>query len=102
MPRKAELSRHCRADLQKTFDFYEQRKPGLGTEFILDFERFVSEVSMHSELGLETHGDLRKFVLTRFPYVVYYSIMDDHVQVIACLYGGQKPQEAVNTLKERT
>jgi hypothetical protein len=62
----------------------------------------VSEVSLHSELGLKTHGALRKFILARFPYVVYYSIMDDHVQVIACLYGGQKPQETENALKERS
>lgn len=68
MPLKAELSRHCQADLQQAFDFYEQRKPGLGTEFLANFES-----------------------LTR----------DDYVRIIACLYGGQKPQEIEDALKER-
>lgn len=68
MPLKAELSRHCQADLQQAFDFYEQRKPGLGTEFLANFESLTP---------------------------------DDYVRIIACLYGGQKPQEIEDALKER-
>lgn len=102
MPLRAELSRHCQTDLQQAFDFYEQRKPGLGLEFISDFERFIIGVSTHPELGVKTHGRLRKFVLTQFPYVAYYSVADDHVRVVACIYGGQKPQEIEDALKERS
>lgn len=101
MPLKAELSRHCQADLQQAFDFYEQRKPGLGTEFLANFESFISEIPGHPELGKRSHGNLRKFVLTRFPFIVYYSVTDDYVRIIACLYGGQKPQEIEDALKER-
>lgn len=101
MPLKAEISRHCQIDLQQTFDFYEDRKSGLGLEFISNFESFVSEVSEHPELGLKTQGNLRKFVLTRFPFIAYYSVADDYVRIVACLYGGQKPQEIEDALKER-
>jgi plasmid stabilization system protein ParE len=59
-------------ELKAIRDYYEARVPGLGREFIDEFERLVLRIAAAPERWMVLSGDLRRAMLARFPYVIYF------------------------------
>ena len=59
-------------ELKAIRDYYEARVPGLGREFIDEFERQVLRMAAAPERWMALSGDLRRAMLARFPYVIYF------------------------------
>jgi plasmid stabilization system protein ParE len=59
-------------ELKAIRDYYEERVPGLGHEFIDEFERMVLRIAAAPERWMVLSGDLRRAMLARFPYVIYF------------------------------
>ena len=51
---------------------YEDRSPGLGTEFIGEFERQVLAPAATPERWMVVTADLRRCLMRRFPYIIYF------------------------------
>jgi plasmid stabilization system protein ParE len=70
-------------DLTDGRDWYERQKDGLGIEFVLAvgavFERLQANPRMHQIV----RKDVRRAVVKRFPYVVFYRALADRTEVIA-------------------
>ena len=64
--------------------FYERKEAGIGNYFwdslIVDFESLVIYAGTHTK----NHG-LYQMFSKRFPYIIYYDIIDEFVYVIAVL-----------------
>ena len=59
-------------ELEEARRFYENQAPGLGNEFINEFERQVLRIAaMPSRWTVLTRG-VRRSLLRRFPYVIYF------------------------------
>jgi hypothetical protein len=56
-------------ELLEIRDFYERRVPGLGREFIDEFERQVLRIVASQERWMVVTGDLRRAMMKRFPYL---------------------------------
>ena len=54
-------------DLKAIRDYYEARVPGLGREFIDEFERMVLRIAVAPGRWMVLSGDLRRAMLGRFP-----------------------------------
>ena len=80
---------------QKEFDgstvWYETQKPGLGGEFIAAVERVLDQIADRPELYQIIEGDVRRAVVSRFPYCVYYRALPDRVVVIAVFNASRSP-----------
>ena len=59
------------AELNEIRRYYEERSPGLGAQFIDEFERQVLTLAATPERWMVVAGDLRRCLLQRFPYVIY-------------------------------
>jgi toxin ParE1/3/4 len=59
-------------ELEAIRDYYEERVPGLGREFVDEFERQVLRIAATPIRWMAISGDLRRAVMPRFPYVVYF------------------------------
>jgi plasmid stabilization system protein ParE len=84
-------------DLATSRDWYEQQRPGLGDRFLDACETFISRIQAMPEIYAKAFKDVRRGKLRRFPYVVYYRILNDRIEVIGILHGGRDPR----TLKRR-
>jgi toxin ParE1/3/4 len=60
------------AELKEIRDFYEARAPGLGREFVNEFERQVLRIAAAPGRWLVVAGSLRRALMPRFPYVIYF------------------------------
>jgi toxin ParE1/3/4 len=60
------------AELREIQCYYEERSPGLGTEFIDEFERQVLALAATPERWMAVTADIRRCLMRRFPYVIYF------------------------------
>jgi hypothetical protein len=56
---------------------YGSEVPGLGERFGDEVERVMELVMEHPELGARVDGEIRHFVLQRFPFSVIYAVDPD-------------------------
>ncbi len=91
MPLPVSLTSAASADLRAAHDWYEQRSPGLGKDFIRMVDTALARIARQPELFPPIHRGLRRVLLRRFPYSVFYRIDTDAVRVIAVLHAKMDP-----------
>ncbi|HNE18171.1 MAG TPA: type II toxin-antitoxin system RelE/ParE family toxin [Turneriella sp.] len=101
MALKVEVSASCEIDLEQAYQWYESHRAQLGLEFLNDFDERLNLIAVNPYIGAEVYRQTRKFVMTRFPYIIYYLLTDDHVKVVACLHGGLDPRLSAGTVHNR-
>ena len=80
-------------DLTAAAVYYEQQRPGLGTEFLDAAEQTVETVMSAPERWPVRGGGVRRFLVARFPFVVRYRLTPagDTVQFLSLLHGARHP-----------
>ena len=79
------------ADIEHAYNWYESQRPGLGDEFMVAVNSAVESIS-ENPLGYPViHRQTRRLLLSRFPYGVYFRLIDNHPIVIACMHGSRDP-----------
>jgi len=79
------------SDVVLAREWYDAQRPGLGEDFVQSLERVIDLVSALPEAFPEIAVGLRRALLGRFPYAVYYRLDGDLVDVIACLHTRRSP-----------
>ena len=59
-------------ELREIKRYYEEKSPGLGIEFIDEFERQVLLVAATPERWMVVSGNTRRCLMRRFPYTIYF------------------------------
>ena len=70
----------------------EGRTQGLGTEFVRTLDVCLAEVRRMPRRFPVVHLGVRRALMRRFPYAVYYVERDDVLVVIACMHVLRAPQ----------
>jgi plasmid stabilization system protein ParE len=74
-------------DIEDAFRWYEARRVNLGREFIDEIDAaFLRALAAPGSFPV-AYRDLRRLVLKRFPYVVYFRVQAEAVQVFGVLHG---------------
>ncbi len=85
------LRRPAQADIADAARWYEARGKGLGTEFLRAVDACLSNIRRSPESYPHVHPRVRRALLRRFPYAVFYVLSGQHLQVIACLHVRRRP-----------
>ena len=80
------------ADIAEAARWYEERSPGLGSEFLRAVDVTLAEVARMPERYPVVRGRARRALLRRFPYAVFFVARPDLVSVIACLHAHRDPR----------
>jgi plasmid stabilization system protein ParE len=80
------------ADVLDAALWYEQRSPGLGTEFLAAVEGTLAEIAAMPERYPVVRGEARRALLRRFPYGVYFVATPDLISVVACMHARRDPR----------
>ena len=64
------------AELREIERYYEERSPGLGRQFIDEFERQVLALAATPRRWRVVKDDVRRCLMRRFPYIVYFKQLD--------------------------
>mgnify|MGYP001600952267 CR=1 FL=1 len=87
------LEFHPEAELEliEAAVFYDKQVPGLGERFESEIRDATDLLLDQSEIGTSVGPDLRKFILTRFPFTLYYSVTGDTLCVEAVAHQRCRP-----------
>src|SRR5512138_1434061 len=73
---KVEYHPAVEAELRDIRNYYKARFTGLGARFIDEFERQVLTIAAAPERWMVVTGDIRRCLMRRFPYVIYFRQAD--------------------------
>jgi len=86
-----ELRADAKFDLVSAHEYYEQRRAGLGRDFIMSIADSIEQIRVAPRMFAIVHRDVRQFVVRRFPYVIYYIVDGDVIEVIAVFHAKRDP-----------
>ena len=92
MNRRLVLQPEADAELLEAMQYYELRKAGLRDEFFLAVDDALSAIRRRPESFPLVHADVRRALVRRFPYGVYYFVDDHDIIVIAIFHGKRNPK----------
>ncbi len=78
-------------DLAAAWDWYEGQKPGLGDALLDAVERCVEGVTTNPKVFAVVHREVRRALVGRFPFAVFFVVRPGEVTVIAVLHVRRDP-----------
>ncbi len=76
-------------DAEEARDYYGARQPGLGQDFLDRLNETLAGIGAMPDMYGIIWRNVRAARLRQFPFVVYYRVHDDRVEVLAVLHGGR-------------
>jgi plasmid stabilization system protein ParE len=70
-------------EIDDAYRWYEQQRPGLGDDFLAALELVFHRIEQMPAIHQVIWQDVRRGLLRRFPYGVFYRVHPDRVEVIA-------------------
>jgi plasmid stabilization system protein ParE len=80
------------ADVAEAFSWYQARRAGLGWEFVDALDVALGVLQGMPEAGPEVHRGLRRALLHRFPYALYYRLDASGIWVRGVLHMHRHPR----------
>lgn len=79
-------------DVLDTRRWYEQQQAELGDAFADALEDIVYRIESMPRMYPAAHRDVRRGKLRRFPYLIYYRVFPNKIEVLAVLHGSRNPR----------
>ncbi len=83
----------AKLDLVDGFIFYEQQEGGVGQYFLDSLYSDIDSLSLYAGVHPMKYGSFHWMLSKRFPYAIYYTIVNGVVSVYAVLDCRQNPKE---------
>ena len=81
----------ARAEAADAYDWYAQPNIKMGSDFREDVRRTAAFLKINPTIYARVEGNVRRAVLKRFPYSLFYIIEDDHVVVLSVFHQNREP-----------
>jgi plasmid stabilization system protein ParE len=80
------------ADLAEAKTWYEGERAGLGEEFLECVDEAFEQIHAMPNVCRKVYLDLRRKLVRRFPYAVFYRIDEDQITVVAVYHCKRDPR----------
>ena len=79
-------------DIEEAHRWYESQRLGLDDDFSAALAAVWELLTQFPDAGPPAHRDLRRVLVPRFPYAVYYRVAGQGIEVRGCLHQHRDPQ----------
>lgn len=86
------LRPEAEADLASARDWYDQQRDGLGEEFLEAVQVTLGHIEATPTMHAPIYKDVRRGFVRRFPYLIFYRILDDGVEVVGVVHNRRHPK----------
>ena len=93
MTRRVVLRQRAQNDLRSAFEWYESQRPGLGESFLVAVEEQLENVAAFPDANRVVYRRIRRAVVARFPYLIFYIAKAERVDVLAILHHARNPAD---------
>jgi len=92
MTRTLIVRAEAEADLVASKLWYEEQHDGLGARFIAEVDATFRRIEANPMAFGFVRGKLRRALLHRFPFGVFYALTDRYIVVVAVLHAARDPR----------
>ena len=78
-------------DIREAYSYYQQCRVGLGNDFLESVEDGFNKILVNPRIYRETHNSLHRLFIKRFPFGIFYKLIDNKVLVIAVIHTSRDP-----------
>lgn len=89
MKRLLFLRPEAERDLVAARDWYDQKRLGLGDEFLDAVALALLELETQAEINRLYYRDFRRSLLRRFPYKIFYQLIGDRIVIFRIIHAKQ-------------
>lgn len=79
-------------EVDATYLWYDEQRAGLGEEFLAALLDQLEQIQANPEGWASVYRKVRACPTRRFPYVIYYRILSDRINVVAVQHGHRNPR----------
>ena len=79
-------------DLAEAYGWYEARVPGLGSDFLMSIDAALSSIQRTPEMYPIVYKNVRRALVRRFPYGIFYLVEEDRIVVLGILHARRDPK----------
>jgi len=91
MKRRTFVRPEAQSDIREAAWWYEDREPGLGVRFLSEIRTSLQHISDNPLMFPIIEDDVRRALLHRFPYSIYFVNDPEAIVVIALLHQHRRP-----------
>jgi plasmid stabilization system protein ParE len=89
--RSVVVRRLAQDEIVEAFEWYRERSVSAAGDFLAEVDRAMSEIERDPEHFPVVHGRLRRMLLQRFPYGVYFKLYARSISVVGVIHGHRHP-----------
>ena len=86
-------------DVAGAQDWYEEQLFGLGSAFHREFSEAIDRLAETPLIYPVVYRDVRRAVLHRFPFLVWFRVVGSVVTILACTHGKADPRKVPARLR---
>ena len=86
-------------DIAEAQVWYETQQTGRGAAFHSEISQVIDRLAASPLIYQVVHRDIRRAIVRRFPYLVWYRVAAETVVVLACTYAGRDPVQVKDRLR---
>lgn len=86
------VRKEAEADIVEAFEYYESCRKNLGHDFLLAMEAPLNKIHRNPLLYKEIHRQIRRVFINRFPYGIYFVIIENNLIVIGVIHARKNPR----------
>ena len=94
------LRPRAETDIIEARNWYEERRTGLGREFLDAVQRVLETVTQRPAQYPEVYRDVRRALVRQFPYGVFYVVREGQVLVVACFHAKRDPALLLDRVRQ--
>lgn len=101
MSYEVQVRRAAELDTAEAQIWYETQQSGSGGEFRAEVSGVLDRLAATPLIYQVVHRDVRRAIVRRFPYLIWYRVDFEMVVVLACTYAGRNPKRVKAHLNDR-
>jgi len=89
--KRLRLTPEAELDLDKAHSWYQAQAPDLGADFLGAVNVCIAAIRRHPEAYQLVDPTMRRALVRRFPYAVFYEVGPSEIVVYAVFHGARNP-----------
>ncbi len=86
------IRKEAESDIAEAYQYYEGCRENLGSDFVLCIEESISRIQKNPRQYKTLYKNVHRALVRRFPYGVYYVLIDTKIIVIGLIHARKNPK----------
>jgi plasmid stabilization system protein ParE len=90
--RTLRLRKAAQDDIEGAFEWYREQSPTTALRFLIAVDEALGSLGERPERFPVVAGTLRRTLLRRFPYAIYFKVYERTISVVGVVHGHRHPR----------